>query len=306
MSLRFSVQIPGASGPQAWMDKVRRAEDVGFYSVSLPDHLGPSLPQFAPLLALTAAASATSRLRLAITVLNNDFRHPSMLAKEVATLDLLSNGRVDVGLGAGWMPSDYESSGVCPWYPGPVRVSRLEESVALLRRLWSGESVTFAGQHYQVTEFVNYPQPVQDPIPIMIGGSGRRMLRFAASTADVVHIVVNDQKVDRSMRAFEERLSWVADAGRDRPGLVIGLRIVLGSLAPALTPRETAAERLAAARGLPVEDLLDSPFALVGDGPAIKDRIVELNERYGVSYFTLSEEFAWSISDVVAELSGAP
>ena len=185
------------------------------------------------------------------------------------------------------------------------RVSRLEESLGLLRRLWSGESVTFRGRHYQVAEFVSHPRPLQDPIPIMIGGSGRRMLRFAARTADVVHIVVNDPKVDRSMRAFGERLGWVAEAaGRDRSGLVIGLRIVSGSLAPAGTSRDAAAA-LAAARGLPVEDLLHSPFTLVGDARAIKDRLVELNERYGVSYFTLSEDFAWQLSDVVAELSGA-
>src|ERR1700736_3542102 len=130
----FSIQIPGAPDMAGWVDKVRRAEDCGFYSVSIPDHLGPSLPQLAPLVALAAAAPVTSSIRLAVTVLDNDFRHPVMLAKEVATLDLLSGGRVDMGLGAGWLEEDYTKTGVASWDDAGTRVSRLFESIALIRQ----------------------------------------------------------------------------------------------------------------------------------------------------------------------------
>jgi probable F420-dependent oxidoreductase len=306
-SMRFSIQIPGAPDAAAWADKVRRAEDLGFYSVSVPDHLSPGLPQLAPVAALTAAAMITSRLRLAITVINNDFRHPVMLAKEIATLDLLSGGRVDLGLGAGWLPADYTASGIRSWDPAAERVARLEEAVVLLGELFTGAEVTFAGEHYQVAGYVSLPRPAQAHIPIIIGGSGRRMLTFAARHADIISIVVNNPRVDSSVKGLEERLGWIADAGgRDRTDLMVGLRIVAGTLSPPGTSRHEAAESIASARGVPVTDVLDSPFTLVGDQAAIKDRIVEFHERYGISYFTLSEDFAWEVGNIVGELGSPP
>src|SRR5215213_9499975 len=115
--------MPLGSSAASWAEKVRRAEDLGFYSISVPDHLGPSLPQLAPLIALALAAALTTRLRLAITVLNNDFRHPVMLAKEIATLDLLSGGRVDLGMGAGWLEEDYTKTGIATWDAPNVRLA---------------------------------------------------------------------------------------------------------------------------------------------------------------------------------------
>src|SRR3984957_18113221 len=151
--IRFSIQMPDATDVAAWTEKVRRAEDNGFYSVSIPDHLTPTLPQLAPLVALGAAAMVTSRVRLAVTVLDNDFRHPVMLAKEIATLDLLSEGRVDMGLGAGWLPEGYTRTGVAAGAPPGQRVGRLFESIDLLRQLFGGKPVTFKGEHYQVEDF---------------------------------------------------------------------------------------------------------------------------------------------------------
>jgi len=304
--LRFSIQIPGATDAAIWKDKVRRAEDEGFYSVSVPDHLAPGLPQLAPMVALSAAAMVTSSLRLAITVVNNDFRHPVMLAKEIATLDLLSGGRVDLGIGSGWLPDDYTSSGIRSWDPPGQRVARLEEAVPLLRKLLSGAEVTFEGEHYQVNEYVSLPCPVQTPVPIMIGGAGKRMLGLAGRSADIVHMVANNPKFDNSMSGFEQRLAWIEEsavAREARDDLIVGLRITMGEVSDPTTSRQEAAERMASERGVPVERLLDSPYSLIGDRSAIKDRIVELNERYGVSYFTLSEDFAWEASEVVADLS---
>ena len=302
--IKFSIQIPGAADINSWTDKVRRAEEHGFYSVSVPDHLSPELPQLAPMVALASAAMVTSRIRLAVTVVNNDFRHPVLLAKEAATLDLLSSGRLDLGLGAGWLPGDYTSTGVRSWDPPGERVARLEESVALLRELLTGSEVTFKGEHYEVVGFKSLPRPAQTAIPIMIGGGGKRILSLAARSADIISIIVNNAKFDSSMRAFEERLRWIAEAGgSERSDLVLGLRVTAGALSPPGTSRQAGADDLAAQRGVPASTVVDSPFSLVGDISQVKDRVVELAERYGISYFTLSEDFGWDVSRLVEELS---
>jgi probable F420-dependent oxidoreductase len=262
------------------------------------------------MVALAAAAMVTSSLRLAVTVVNNDFRHPAMLAKEIATLDLFSEGRVDLGLGSGWLPDDYTSSGVRSWDPPGERVSRLEEAVPLIRQMLAGDEVTFAGEHYQVDHYTSLPRAAQTPVPIMIGGSGKRMLTLAARTADIVHMVVNSPKIDPSMAAFEQRLELIAaaaaSAGRDRSEPKVGLRITAGEVSSGGKSREQAAAEIAAARGVPVEVLLDSPFSLIGDRSAIKDRVAELKEKYGAAYFTLSEDFGWAVADMVEELSSTP
>jgi probable F420-dependent oxidoreductase len=302
----FSIQIPGAEDITSWKEKVRRAEDLGFYSLSVPDHLALHLPQLAPMVALAAAAMVSSELRLAITVINNDFRHPTMLAKEVATLDLLSEGRVDLGLGAGWLSDDYTSSGVRSWDPPGERVDRLEESLQLLKDLLSGEEVTFKGAHYEVNQYVSLPRPTQHPIPIMIGGAGPRMLGLAGRRADIVHMVANNPKFDNSMRGFEQRLEWIVasarQAGRDPGELQVGLRITTGEVSAPGTSRARAAEQMASVQGVSAESILDSPYALIGDSAAIRDRVTELRERFGVSYLTLSEDFAWQAADALGDL----
>ena len=230
--LRFSIQMPMAPDHKAWTDKVRRAEDEGFYSVSVPDHLGRSLPQLAPMVALGHAAAVTSTVRLAITVLDNDFRHPVMLAKEAATLDLLSSGRLDLGLGAGWLVEDYTSTGIATWDPPGVRVDRLFESIELLRRLFAGGEVSFEGRFYKVDGFESYPLPVQQPIPLMLGGGGKRMLTKAAREAQIVSILTRHHgDADARRSAFEEQLGWIEEAGgRARDDLFVGVRVLFGDV----------------------------------------------------------------------------
>jgi probable F420-dependent oxidoreductase len=303
--IRFSIQIPHAPSQAHWADLVHRAEDAGFYSVSVPDHLGPSLPQLAPVAALAAAAAVSSRIRLAITVLNNDFRHPVLVAKELATLDLLSNGRVDMGLGAGWLPEDYTSTGIAAWDPAGVRVGRLEESMTLLRQLLTGDSVTFHGRHYHVEEFASFPRPVQQPIPLMIGAGAKRMLTLAAQRAQIISIITRlDGNADTRRDAFERQLGWIRDAGGfERKDLQVGVRVLFGQVGDG--DRRALAESLGAARGMDADEVLSSPFGLVGDLTAIKDHLRSVSERYGVSYFTVSEDLAWQIAPVVAELASA-
>jgi probable F420-dependent oxidoreductase len=300
-AVRLSIQIPDASTLESWTDKVRRADDLGFWSLSVPDHLGPSLPQLAPVVALASAAAVTSRLRLAVTVLDNDFRHPVMLAKEIATLDVLSDGRVDLGLGAGWLEEDYTKTGLTSWDAPAVRVTRLFESVTLLRQLFTGEPVTFAGEYYRVDEFRSHPRPVQDPVPIMIGARGKRMLTWAARHAQMVNILMVPSGAD-ALAGFAQQLAWVDEARGDRDDLVIGVRIPFGELCASGENARTVAGRWADRFGITPHDVLRSPFMLVGELARMTDHLLELRQRYGITHVTLSEDFAWQVAPIVADL----
>jgi len=301
---KFSIQHPQAPSASAWKDIARRAEDVGFYSLSVPDHLGPSLPQLAPMVALGAAAAVTSRLRLATTVLDNDFRHPVMMAKEAATLDLLSDGRFDLGLGAGWLEEDYTKTGIASWDAPPVRVSRLIESIKVLRELFTGEPVTFDGEFYQLRDYVSYPKPLQDPIPLMIGGRGKRMLKMAARDAQIISVLASTAAGGGGQAGFEEQLGWIKEAGAaQRTDLMLGVRILPYGEIDEVTPRRTLAERLAQARGMTAEEALASPFFALGGKSAVRDHLIEINERYGLTYFTVSDAMAWQLAPVISELS---
>jgi probable F420-dependent oxidoreductase len=299
--------MPSAPTRAEWADKVRRAEAAGFYSVSVPDHLGRNLPQLAPLVALASAAAVTSEVRLAITVLDNDFRHPVMLAKEIATLDVLSDGRVDLGMGAGWMPDDYQRTGVATWDPPGVRVSRLVESVGVVRRLLAGETVTHHGEHYDLDGFESFPLPVQARVPLLVGAAGKRLLSFAAREADIVSTIVGlgpGVQADRRLESFREQLAWI-EAARGERDLTVGIRVLFGEVtAGGSAARQEAAGRIAAAGGMSVDEALASPFGLLGDIGAVEEHVLMVRERYGVSYFTVSEDLAWAIAPVVARLHG--
>ncbi len=303
--LRFAIQIPSAPDATTWIAKVRKAEALGFDSVSVPDHLGPSLPQLAPMVALAAAATATTRIRLAVTVLDNDFRHPVMLAKEAATLDLLSGGRLDLGLGAGWLEEDYTKTGITTWDPPGTRVSRLEESIGLLKKLWAGGPVTHDGAHYRVSDFESFPSPVQNPIPIMIGGGGPRMLRMAAREANIISTMVKiGVDADHRQAAFENQLSIIADAGgRERDDLTIGVRVFFGEVTAPGASRHEAAARLGQRFGMAPDEVERSPFGVVGDPTAIRDHLVRVHEEFGIGYYTISEDLAWQLGPVIEELS---
>ena len=155
-AFRFALQASGAASPAAWRDLARKTEDLGYSTLYVPDHLGD---QWAPMIALTVAAEATTSLRVGTLVLDNDFRHPLVLAKEAATLDMVTGGRFELGMGAGWMTTDYLQSGI-PMERPAVRVARLAESLEIMRALWRDGSVTFTGEYYRVSEAVSSPAPV--------------------------------------------------------------------------------------------------------------------------------------------------
>src|SRR6476619_1049807 len=182
---RFGVQASSAADAKAWVDLAQQVEALGYSTLTMPDHFGD---QLAPVPALMAAASVTTALRVGALVWDNDYKHPVVLAKELATMDVLSGGRLEVGLGAGWMATDYEQSGI-PYDSNKVRVDRFEAGLAVIKSSLRGEPFSFKGEHYTITDYTGFPRPVQSPHPpVLVGGGGKRVLSIAAREADIVGI----------------------------------------------------------------------------------------------------------------------
>jgi len=305
--LRFAVQLVGAPDGAAWASLARQAEDSGYDVVSLPDHLGE---QFAPLPALTAVACATTRLRLSMFVLANDMRHPGILAKEVATLDVLSGGRVELGLGAGWDRGEYEALGI-PFDRPSVRIARLEESVRAIRALLGGEAVTHHGEHYQLTDLTVRPRVLQSGgVPIVLGGGGPKMLSLAARLGDIVSVASqNDGRSDPAIlgpgitRAFvENQIGWVREAAGARfDQIELNLRLRLAFVG---VDREEQAKKSSEGMACSAEDLLGSPFCLFGSVEEVADQLLRARDELGFSYFTISQRHMEQMAPVVARVAG--
>ena len=253
---RFGVMLESVRDEHSLRETVRRAESAGYATVLIRDHFAaePFGPQLAPLTALATVAAHSTSLRLGTLVIDNDFRHPAVLAKEIATLDLLSGGRVELGLGAGWLAAEYHQTGIPFDSPG-TRIARLEESIAILKALLSGQSVTFRGEHYQVTDLENFPAPVQDPHPpLLLGGGAKRMLSLAGREADIISVLSTsvasgvqlDAVGERSSARLAEKVGWIRDAAGDR------FESIELSLFPDIhvtDDQSTGARRFTAARG---------------------------------------------------------
>lgn len=293
------------------LEVARQAEATGFSTFQVSDHFARS--PFSPLVALAAVATATSTLRLGTLVLDNDFRHPAVLAKEVATLDVLSGGRLELGLGAGWMADDYASSGI-PFDTAGTRISRLAETLSLLRAVFGPvQPASFAGTHFSITQMSSVPRPVQAGGPVILVGGGRpKILALAATHADVVSVNMDvsegrvGQRAARSAYAdaTDEKLSWVRDAAGDRFG---GVELHLMAYWSQITddPLAVAAERIERA-GLAIapEDLLASPHCLIGPVNALVERLHERRERWGFSYITFYDSDAAGCAPLVSALAG--
>lgn len=304
---RFGVQAGKAESGRAWRALARRAEELGYSTLFMPDHFDD---QWGPLVSLTVAAEATERLRVGSLVFDNDYRHPVVLARELATLDLLSTGRLEIGLGAGWMRSDYEQAGLSFDEPA-VRVARLAEAVRIYKSLLGSEATAFEGRYYRVRGALGLPRPVQQPHPpIIIGGGSRRVLSFAAAEADVVGVNVSlragyiGPEAVEAARAerFAERVAWVrAAAGERFSSLELQCLTFVVEVGP---PRREAGERLAALFGASAEDVLASPLVLVGTAEEVEETLLERRERYGFSYWVVHEAELEAFAPVVARLAG--
>lgn len=302
---RFAVQLSKSSSPEGWRDLARSVENLGYSTLFIPDHFDD---QYGPLVALTVAAEATSRLRVGSLVFGNDYRHPIVLAKEIATLAVMSQDRVEFGLGAGWMSSDYRSSGIPEDRPG-VRVSRMEEALAIYKSLWSEGRATFAGEHFHVTDSVSTPALTQRP-PIIIGGGSPRVLGIAAREADIVGVNPNlaagyiGREVIESTQAeyFDERIQWIKDAAGDR---FTDLELQILTFFVTITDdRQSAIDGLAGMMDVTSEQIAETPVALIGSIDEIIATLQYRRERFGFNYIVVHEAEMVAFAPVVAALTG--
>lgn len=298
---------------QQLLDTAREAEASGFDTFLLRDHFVPEPfgSQFGPLAALATVAATTTRLRIGTLVICNDYRHPVLLAQEAATLDALSAGRFELGLGAGFSQPEYEAAGIPFERPG-VRIGRLEESIACLKGLFSEGETAYQGRHYRL-RLDGFPKPVQRPHPpLVLAGALPRMLRLVAREADVALLQTVDltggRQVDpgTSRLAAEEeaRLDLLRDAAGDRwPRLELGKFVTLVS---GDHPQEAAAEliRQRGWTGVVPEQVLEMPSVLIGPPARIAELLLERRERYGFSYYIVGRASMPALAPVVARLAG--
>ena len=304
---RFALQTSFAPDGGTWRDRARKCEDLGFSTLYIPDHFGE---QFAPMVALTVAAEATTKLNVGTLVLDNDYRHPLVLAKEIATLDLFSEGRLEVGLGAGWMRSDYDESGIVYDTPG-TRIDRMVEGLTVIKGLLSEPTFSFSGKHYTLTEAQGVPRPHSQPHPpILIGGGGKRVLSIAAREADIVGVNPNlsagyvGPEVAQSARParYRERIEWIKEAAGDRFD-DIELQVLTFFVQIGVDEKKAAAD-IAPLFGIDPDEALEMPLALVGSVDQICDTLQKRREEYGFSYIVVHDAEMDAFAPVVARLAG--
>jgi probable F420-dependent oxidoreductase len=309
---RFATQCNVVAEPGELVERARAAEGRGFSTITVADHFRPG--DLAPLVAMAAMAAATTTIRVGSNVLNNDFRHPVVLARELASLDLLSGGRLEVGLGAGWLRTDYDTWGI-PIDPPGVRVSRLEESLGVLEALWAGEPFTHSGDHYTVRAPADVARSHQRPHPpLLVGAGGRRMLELAARRADIVGITFNQRHGTPDARALladagnaddgvhDRKVEWIRDAAGDR---FPNLELAVFAIVTVTDDREAALEAAAAAQGVSPQWLADAPQFSFGTIDEIADDLEAKRARYGVSYLMTPGDAFDAVSPLVERLAGS-
>jgi len=308
---RFAAQLSKAPDGTArsWTEQARRAEDLGYSALLMPDHFGD---QLAPIPALAAVAAATTTLRLGSLVFGNDYRHPFVLAKEAATLDVLSEGRFELSLGAGWMKTDYEEAGLT--YDTPrVRVERFEEAVQVIQGLLRTDGpFSFDGTYYQVHEHSLLPRPVQQPgPPLIIGGGGKRVLSFAAQHADIVSINVNlregtggaETAPNASPERTREKVAWVKEAAGARFD-ALELNALIGFVM-ITDDADGIAKAMAPHFGISDEDARHIPLALLGTTDEMVEELEWRRAEYGISYWSIESDAWEGLGPVVSKLAGA-
>ena len=294
-----------------WRDDVLRAEQAGFAIITVSDHFRSTGGIFS---ALQSVWEAAPRLRVGTLVLNNDFWNPSLLAREAITTDVLTNGALELGLGAGWDEPDYRAMGLERRPPGE-RIERLAESIAILRQAFAGEHVRLTGRHFSVDGGAPWPKPAQHRIPIVVGGGSERVLKLAGRVADIVSIHRNLQRgVPGSWENEKkgegefadivgERVAWVRDGAGDRFGDIELNAIILKAVFT--DSRHDAAADLGRANGLSAEQILASPHYLIGRPEQMAEDLTRRRERWGISYWTLvTGSDVSAFAKVVSQLAG--
>jgi probable F420-dependent oxidoreductase len=304
--MRFATQSGGAPSGQEWIDRAKRLEALGYGTLAMPDHMIGGA--WAALPALAVAATVTQKLRVGTLVIDNDFRNPIAFARECATLDVLTNGRFELGIGAGWLDRDYQSTGI-PFDRGRVRVARLAEAVTLMKRLFTEEQVTFAGQYYNVEKAECRPKPVQQPHPpLLIAGGGPDILALAGREANIVAIVpsgiTGSGKIPPesfTLETMRAQIGLVRDAAGARFG-EIELSMFLDC---SLTDdRERTIAELAEKGKVEPDVVRNNTYRGIGTLREIRDHIVRVRDVIGITYFCLRGPGVESLGPIVGELTG--
>ena len=306
---RFGVQLVNAPDGKGWKEQARRVESLGYSVGSMPDHF---TDQFAPLPALQCVLDSTTTLRAGALVFDNDYKHPLVLAKEMATMDVLSDGRVEIGLGAGWMTSDYEQAGI-PYDTAGVRIDRFVEGLAVIKGVMGDGPFSFAGEHYTITGYDGHPKPAQSPRPpILIGGGGKRVLSIAAREADIVgingslHAGVIGPEALATMTAdvVTEKVAIVAEAAR-AAGRLDDIELHIRTFFVSVTDdRARRVDEMAELISVEPSMIDTSPFALIGSPSEIAETLIERRDRYGFNFVTVSASELEEFAPVVSQLAG--
>ena len=304
---RFGVQASKANTRDLWVDLAHRCEDKGYSCLTMPDHFDD---QLAPVPALMTAANVTTNLRIGALVWDNDYKHPAVLAKELATMDVLSDGRLELGIGAGWMISDYEQMGI-PYDSAKVRIDRFVEGLKVIKGAMAEGPFSFSGDRYTITNYNGTPKPVQAPCPpILIGGGGKRVLSIAAREADIVGINatmsagVVGQHTFSTMTAevVDEKVAIVREAAGARfNDIELNVRAFLVNITD---DAKQAASGIASMLGVEQQMVEESPFALVGPTSKLIEDLLERRERWGFSYVIVGADDVDLFAPVVAALNG--
>jgi probable F420-dependent oxidoreductase len=288
----------GISDARTLAAEAKQAEAIGLDVLVRSDHL---LQQHAPLPVLATVAAVTDRVRLGTFVLNVDLRHPAVLAQELASLDVLSGGRLEIGMGAGWNRPEYDAVGI-PYDPVPIRVARLAEAVRILKGCFAEGPFSFAGEHFAITDHDGFPKPVQQPHPpLFLGGGGRKALTLAGQQADIIGLAPRPLKSGatdpRSMTvaATEEKIGWVREAAGDRfdqlelNAYPSGGPVVITDDARGVAGHRADRLRRLSGIDITVEEVLESPHVFIGSVAGLAEKCVELRARFGISSIMLDD-----------------
>jgi len=306
---RFGVMAPRAESAAQYREIATKAEALGYSTLYVPDHFVDH--PLGPFPAMAMAAEAAPTLRVGSLVFGNDYRHPVVLARDAATLDLLSDGRLELGLGAGWMTVDYEKAGIA-LDPPAVRIDRLEEALAIVKGLFADGPFSFTGKHYTITDLDGQPKPVQKPgPPIVIGGGGKRVLSYAAREADIVGINANlrsgraddpSSAVSLNPVSTDDKIGWVREAAGDRYD-DIEIQALVGFQMFTDDARGLA-EAMAPAFDTTPDEVLESPIALVGTIDDMVEQLERRRERWDMTYHVVGHDHLDAFAPVVERLAG--
>ena len=317
---RFGLQAFNAGSATEWTETAKAAEDLGYSCLHLADHyMGPGAAQaaashpvqdLAAIPAMMAAAAATSTIKVGARVMCCDYHHPLVLAKSLATIDFLSEGRLEPGFGAGWIASEYDAMGIPMDRPG-VRIDRMIDYVTLARQCFEGQELDMATEHVTAHGMAAVPASPQPGGPkIMMGGGAKRVLTTCGQMADIVSINFNNKAgkigevglASSTAEMTEQKIGWIRDGAGDR---FDDIEIEIGGYFAAVTDQTAATvEMMGKAMGMDAETMAAHPHALIGSVDEICDTIRERRERYGISYVTVSQQNMAMFAPVVAQLTG--